>query len=115
MRAFSGKAEAAWYDPFCAAEGCPFDEADFPLLGRDFDKSASLGVFFRFFRLISYFFVDNLFQLSYLAEPQVFRKLLDCEINCKKNGGVAEWLKAADCKSARIAYVGSNPTPTTII
>ena len=24
----------------------------------------------------------------------------------------AEWLKAADCKSARIAYVGSNPTPT---
>ena len=30
-------------------------------------------------------------------------------------GGVAEWLKAADCKSARIAYVGSNPTPTTIM
>ena len=29
-------------------------------------------------------------------------------------GGVAEWLKAADCKSARVAYVGSNPTPTTI-
>ena len=28
-------------------------------------------------------------------------------------GGMAEWLKAADCKSARIAYVGSNPTPTT--
>ncbi len=28
-------------------------------------------------------------------------------------GGVAEWLKAADCKSARIAYVGSNPAPTT--
>ena len=28
-------------------------------------------------------------------------------------GGVAEWLKAADCKSARVAYVGSNPTPTT--
>ena len=27
---------------------------------------------------------------------------------------MAEWLKAADCKSARIAYVGSNPTPTTI-
>ncbi len=31
-----------------------------------------------------------------------------------ENGGVAEWLKAADCKSARVAYVGSNPTPTTI-
>ena len=31
-----------------------------------------------------------------------------------KIGGVAEWLKAADCKSARVAYVGSNPTPTTI-
>ena len=30
-------------------------------------------------------------------------------------GGVAEWLKAADCKSARIAYVGSNPTPSTIL
>ena len=26
---------------------------------------------------------------------------------------MAEWLKAADCKSARVAYVGSNPTPTT--
>ena len=32
-----------------------------------------------------------------------------------KYGGVAEWLKAADCKSARVAYVGSNPTPTTIV
>ena len=31
-----------------------------------------------------------------------------------QSGGVAEWLKAADCKSARVAYVGSNPTPTTI-
>ena len=29
-------------------------------------------------------------------------------------GGVAEWLKAADCKSARIAYAGSNPAPSTI-
>ena len=28
-------------------------------------------------------------------------------------GGVAEWLKAADCKSARIAYIGSNPIPST--
>ena len=28
-------------------------------------------------------------------------------------GGMAEWLKAADCKSARVAYVGSNPTPST--
>ena len=28
-------------------------------------------------------------------------------------GEVAEWLKAADCKSARVAYVGSNPTLTT--
>jgi hypothetical protein len=32
-----------------------------------------------------------------------------------RSGGVAEWLKAADCKSARVAYVGSNPTPTTIV
>ena len=28
---------------------------------------------------------------------------------------MAEWLKAADCKSARVAYVGSNPTPTTTV
>ena len=33
--------------------------------------------------------------------------------NFFNSGGVAEWLKAADCKSARVAYVGSNPTPTT--
>ena len=84
MRAGSGSAETAWYDPFCEAEGRPAGEADFPLLGRDFDKSASLGVFFRFFRLISYFFVDNLFQLSYLAEPQVFRKQISCEKKCVK-------------------------------
>ena len=32
-----------------------------------------------------------------------------------RSGGVAEWLKAADCKSARVAYGGSNPTPTTIV
>ena len=31
-----------------------------------------------------------------------------------ERGEVAEWLKAADCKSARVAYVGSNPTLTTI-
>jgi hypothetical protein len=30
-------------------------------------------------------------------------------------GGVAEWLKAADCKSARIAYAGSNPAPSTTL
>ena len=28
-------------------------------------------------------------------------------------GGVAEWLKAPDCKSGRIAYTGSNPVPST--
>ncbi len=39
-----------------------------------------------------------------------------CRDNQKKrqSGEVAEWLKAADCKSARVAYVGSNPTLTTI-
>ena len=62
-------------------------EADFPLLERDFDKSASLGVFFRFFRLISYFFVDNLFQLSYLAELQVFRKHIKSEKMLRKMVG----------------------------
>ena len=29
-------------------------------------------------------------------------------------GRVAEWLKAADCKSVDVVYVGSNPTPSTI-
>ncbi len=28
-------------------------------------------------------------------------------------GGVAEWLKAPDCKSGHYVYVGSNPTPST--
>ena len=33
---------------------------------------------------------------------------------CSRFGGVAEWLMAADCKSAGLTpYVGSNPTPTT--
>ena len=43
-------------------------------------------------------------------------KLLNLTKAARSNdGGVAEWLKAADCKSARVAYVGSNPTLTTII
>ena len=29
-------------------------------------------------------------------------------------GGVAEWLMAADCKSALSEYAGSNPAPSTI-
>jgi hypothetical protein len=29
-------------------------------------------------------------------------------------GGVPEWLKGTDCKSVGYAYVGSNPTPSTI-
>src|SRR5690606_37165398 len=28
-------------------------------------------------------------------------------------GGVGEWLNPADCKSARLAYAGSNPAPST--
>ena len=32
----------------------------------------------------------------------------------RQSGEVAEWLMAADCKSARVAYVGSNPTLTTM-
>ena len=31
-----------------------------------------------------------------------------------KSGGVPEWLKGADCKSAGEAYEGSNPSPSTI-
>lgn len=30
-------------------------------------------------------------------------------------GGVAEWLKATDCKSVLSEYAGSNPAPTTIL
>ena len=30
-------------------------------------------------------------------------------------GGVPEWLKGTDCKSVGFAYVGSNPTPSTIL
>jgi hypothetical protein len=29
------------------------------------------------------------------------------------SGGVPEWLKGTGCKPVSIAYVGSNPTPTT--
>ena len=29
-------------------------------------------------------------------------------------GGMPEWLKGTDCKSVGSAYVGSNPTPSTI-
>ena len=55
--------------------------------------------------------------LVYINLPQSFN-FTGCIIRNtikKLIGGVAEWLKAADCKSARIAYVGSNPTPTTIM
>ena len=30
-------------------------------------------------------------------------------------GGMAEWLKATDCKSVLSEYVGSNPTPSTTV
>ena len=33
-------------------------------------------------------------------------------LNC---GGVPEWPKGADCKSAGAAFVGSNPTPSTSV
>ena len=31
-----------------------------------------------------------------------------------RHGGIPEWLKGADCKSASSAFGGSNPPPTTI-
>jgi hypothetical protein len=31
----------------------------------------------------------------------------------RRHGRLPEWPKGADCKSAGIAYVGSNPTPAT--
>lgn len=30
-------------------------------------------------------------------------------------GGVPEWSKGSDCKSDGSAFVGSNPTPSTIV
>ena len=35
-------------------------------------------------------------------------------VQVKMFGGVAEWLKATDCKSVLSEYAGSNPAPTTI-
>jgi hypothetical protein len=33
----------------------------------------------------------------------------------QNTGGMPEWLKGTDCKSVGSAYVGSNPTPSTIL
>ena len=85
MCRFWQRSKTAWCDPFCEVEDARLARLIFHFR-RDFDKSASLGVFFRFFRLISYFFVDNLFQLSYLAELQVFRKQISCEKMCEMVG-----------------------------
>ena len=35
------------------------------------------------------------------------------EISSSDCGGVPEWSKGADCKSAGVAFGGSNPPPTT--
>ena len=36
--------------------------------------------------------------------------------NARTSGGVAEWLMAADCKSAGLTpYEGSNPSPTIVV
>jgi hypothetical protein len=35
-------------------------------------------------------------------------------INRATNGGVPEWLKGTGCKPVGLAYVGSNPTPSTM-
>ena len=53
------------------------------------------------------------------AVPRVEGRSLFCffpAIACfgRASGGVGEWLNPADCKSARIAYAGSNPAPSTI-
>ena len=38
----------------------------------------------------------------------------EVRIECRLSpGGVPEWLKGTDCKSVGLAYVGSNPTPST--
>ena len=79
MRAISGRLEADECGFFTAATDRVEATEVFPVFGCDFDKSATLGIFFGFFRLISYFFVDNLPQLSYLAELHSFRKQLSCE------------------------------------
>jgi hypothetical protein len=35
-------------------------------------------------------------------------------IRCRPRGGVPEWPKGSDCKSAGTAFEGSNPSPSTI-
>jgi hypothetical protein len=45
--------------------------------------------------------------------PFAGRFRLRCSLERQALGGVPEWLKGADCKSAGYAYVGSNPTPST--
>ena len=42
------------------------------------------------------------------ARRGLFAPLIFC-----LDGGVGEWLNPADCKSARLAYTGSNPVPST--
>ena len=79
MRAISGRLEADECGFFSDATDRVEAPEVFPLFGCDFDKSASLGIFFRFFCLILYFFVDNLPQLFYLAELHLFRKQFSCE------------------------------------
>ena len=36
-------------------------------------------------------------------------------LNSYRAGGVPEWTKGADCKSAGLAFEGSNPSPSTLI
>ena len=43
-----------------------------------------------------------------LQDPNV------CYYPLRTCGGVPEWPKGADCKSAGTAFEGSNPSPTTI-
>ena len=56
------------------------------------------------------FWVDNQLQIL------LFRLAVGVGGPCSMGlvcGGVPEWLKGADCKSVGLAYVGSNPTPST--
>lgn len=43
----------------------------------------------------------------------ILRAQFASDVCLAADGGMAEWLKATDCKSVLIEYAGSNPAPST--
>lgn len=48
-----------------------------------------------------------------IKKKLVFPKPCDTISNRERHGSVSEWLMEADCKSAGLAYAGSNPARPT--